>query len=64
MIERLWHSVKHEEVFLRAYENASQALLASATGISPTITGNGPIRHWADGHPMSYTMTMQPEFTS
>ena len=25
MIERLWRSVKHEEVFLSAYENASQA---------------------------------------
>ena len=25
VIERLWRSIKHEEVFLRAYENASQA---------------------------------------
>ncbi len=42
-VERLWRSVKYEEVYLRAYETVGGRDIRSA-GISTFITDEGPIR--------------------
>lgn len=45
-VERLWRSVKYEEVYLRAYETVGEARhsIIRSAGISTFITDDGPIR--------------------
>ena len=47
-VERLWRSIKYEEVYLKAYQTVAEA----RTGIMPTwssTTGRGLTRLWATG---------------
>jgi putative transposase len=53
-VERLWRSLKYEDLYLRAYATGSEARRASAVGLKAT-TPPGPIRHSAIGRPMRST---------
>jgi hypothetical protein len=44
-VERLWHSLKYEEVHLKAYANGLEARIASAGGFA-SITSAGCTRPW------------------
>ena len=44
-VERLWRSVKYEEVYLKAYQNGTEARRASAL-IWTSTTGSVPIKPW------------------
>jgi putative transposase len=50
-IERLWRSVKYEEVYLHAYANPAEA----RQGLSASTTNGGPIRDSTAGPPMRFT---------
>ncbi len=41
-VERLWQSIKHEKIYLRAYD--TDGARRDRPGISPSTTGAGPIR--------------------
>ena len=45
-VERLWRTVKYEEVYLKAYANATEARREPTSG---STTTRGPIRPWATG---------------
>ncbi len=45
-IERLWRSIKYEEVHLRAYADGREARAGIGQWIGSTTTG-GPTRRWA-----------------
>ncbi len=49
-VERLWRSVKYEEVYLKAYESLSEAT-------SSSTTQGGGTRALTTGHPMRSTGT-------
>ena len=49
-VERLWRTVKYEEVYLRAYGGVSKRGPRSGA-TSASTTGRGPIRRLAGGHP-------------
>ena len=53
-VERLWRSLKYEDIYLRAYATGSEARLGMAAG-SRATTPPGPIRHSAIGRPMRST---------
>jgi hypothetical protein len=53
-VERLWRSVKYEEVYLRAYDNASEAR-ASVGAISTSTIAAGRIRALTAPHPIKPT---------
>jgi transposase InsO family protein len=44
-VERLWHSLKYEEVYLNAYASVAEAKAASAPG-SASITRRASTRAW------------------
>ena len=46
--ERLWRTVKYEEVYLKAYASVLEAQRGLKT-TSGSTTGSGPIRPWATG---------------
>ena len=65
-VERLWRSVKYEEVYLHAYDSVGQAR-ASLGGIWTSITANGRIRVLLPEHRIVPTSTTcrcsrQPKF--
>ena len=43
-VERLWKSVKYEEVYLRAYESVPEARTGLGCGTSSFTMPDGPIR--------------------
>ena len=47
-MERLWRSIKYEEVYLKAYQTVAEAELGSNATWSST-TGRGLTRLWATG---------------
>ena len=47
-VERLWRTVKYEEVYLKAYASVLEAQRGWKT-TSGSTTGSGPIRPWATG---------------
>ena len=47
-VERLWRTVKYEEVYLKAYANVLEAPRGWKT-TSGSTTGSGPTRPWATG---------------
>jgi putative transposase len=53
-IERLWRSVKYEEVYLHAYDNPAEAR-QGWTGTSASTTNGGPIRDSTAGPRMRFT---------
>ena len=48
-VERLWRSIKYEEVYLKAYPNGTEARKGIGL-IWPSTTKSGPIKPWAIGH--------------
>jgi len=52
-IERLWRSLKYEEIYLRDYALVPEARTASETG--SVLQQERPIRAWATGHRRSCT---------
>ena len=48
LVERLWRTVKYEEVYLKAYTNAREAR-REMSATSGSTTTRGPIRPWATG---------------
>ena len=48
-VERLWRSIKYEEVYLKAYQNGTEARKELGL-IWPSTTKSGPIKPWAIGH--------------
>ena len=53
-VERLWRSVKYEEVYLRAYDSVAEAR-ARSVGIWPSTTASGRIRAWRLARPTKPT---------
>tara|TARA_B100001013_G_C24386507_1_gene354260 strand:- start:264 stop:518 length:255 start_codon:yes stop_codon:yes gene_type:complete len=47
-VERLWRTVKYEEVYLKAYTDGRQAK-SDLSGTSASTTPTGHIRPWATG---------------
>jgi hypothetical protein len=52
-----WRSIKYEEVYLKAYQNGTEARRgigadfdSAQSFIWPSTTRNAPIRPWATGH--------------
>ncbi len=52
-IERLWRSVKYEEVYLKAYQDGRDARTGSVT-TSASTTPSAPTRPWVTGHQPRY----------
>ena len=52
-VERLWRTVKYEEVYLRAYASVSEARASIGRYLTSTI-GRGPIRRLAGGRPIRH----------
>ena len=48
-VERLWRTVKYEEVYLKAYASVLEAQRGSWKTTSGSTTGSGPTRPWATG---------------
>ena len=55
IVERLWRTVKYEEVYLKAYASVLEAQRGLET-TSGSTTGSGPIRPWATGLPPRSSM--------
>ena len=55
-IERLWRSLKYEEVFIKAYGSVAEARRASTDGSHSTTT-NGHTRLWTIGRRARFSMT-------
>ena len=55
-VERLWRSVKYEEVYLRAYDSVAKPVLRSA-GILTSTMAAGPTRALTATHPIKPTST-------
>jgi putative transposase len=55
-VERLWRSIKYEEVYLRAYDTVSDAR-ASIAGIWPSTTVDGLTRALTERPPTPLTST-------
>jgi hypothetical protein len=51
-VERLWKSVKYEEVYLRAYASVSEA--RTSIGRITSSTPGGLIRAWDAGRPIRH----------
>lgn len=49
-VERLWRSVKYEEVYLKAYESVTEERISLAAILIST-TAFAPIQRWASKHP-------------
>ena len=49
-VERLWRTVKYEEVYLKAYASALEAQRGLEDYFRFYKTGSGPIRPWTTGH--------------
>ena len=49
-VEQLWRTVKHEEVYLKAYTGRTGGPRPGSTLTSASTTPSGPIRPWATGH--------------
>jgi hypothetical protein len=47
-VERLWRTVKYEEVYLKAYANATKARM-ELVAYFRFYTTRGPIKPWASG---------------
>ena len=58
-VERLWRSVKYEEVYLRAYDSVAKPVLRSA-GILTSTMAAGPTRALTATHPIKPTSTLCP----
>ena len=58
-VERLWRSVKYEEVYLRAYDSVAKPVLRSA-GILTSTMAAGPTRALMATHPIKRTSTLCP----
>src|SRR4029077_9681121 len=58
-VERLWRSVKYEEVYLRAYDSVAKPVLRSA-GILTSTMAAGPTRALTATHPIEPTSTLCP----
>ncbi len=59
-VERLWRTVKYEEVCLKAHASVLKAQLGLDV-ISGSTTGSGPIRPWATAlRPRSSTGSRKP----
>ena len=57
-VERLWRSIKYEEVYLKAYQNGTGIILPEG-GLGliwPSTTKSGPIKPWAIGHRVRCSM--------
>ena len=48
-VERLWRTVRYEEVYLKAYANASEAKREIGAYFRCSTTTRGPIKPWATG---------------
>jgi putative transposase len=55
-VERLWRSVKYEEVYLRAYGSVSEARASIGRYLASTMDG-GRTRHLTAGRPITSTST-------
>ena len=56
-VERLWRTVKYEEVYLRAYAGVSREPALRSAGISTSTTARGHIRRLAGKLPIRHTST-------
>ncbi len=52
MVERLWRTVKYEEIYLKSYAIERSRLSCRIEGVLPLLhTRPSPTRAWATGHP-------------
>ena len=58
-VERLWRSVKYEEVYLRAYDSVSEARASIGPYFDSTMAA-GPTRALTATHPIKPTSTRCP----
>ena len=56
-VERLWRSVKYEDVYLRAYETPTELRAGLAPATSVSTTPRAVTAHWTDAPPMRCTST-------
>ena len=54
-IERLWQTVKYEEVYLKAYEDDRDARISLGAYFCFYNTSTAPTSHWATRHRRKYT---------
>jgi putative transposase len=57
-VERLWRSVKHEEVYLRAYDSVGEAHGRLCLVTSPSTIQSGRIQVLTRGRQSVFTMTI------
>ena len=56
-VERLWRSVKYEDVYLRAYETPTELSGRGWPATSVSTTPGAVTAHWTDAPPMRCTST-------
>ena len=55
-VERLWRSIKYEEVYLKAYQNGTEARKGIGAYLAFYNVKSGPIKPWAIGHRVRCSM--------